>query len=728
MATCTITGILESADNKPRGKVKVTFRLVTSFGTTTESYIAGSEATTGTDNTGGFEITVAVPTSGTIPYDVFIGESTAALLRANLSAAISPVDFSEVINGAFDEANVTTTNALIWASIAATTVGEGAEYATLALALTAGEKFIALLPGTYSGAVTISQSDVTIVGYGATWTAQTAANTFTLTGHRNKIVGLKILGSHTGASGTMGDTGAGTAIFNDGDYNQFVDCHIENPIGFGIIGDVRTGTVIERCRFVNVGTNAASPKFVRYCIYLPGCQQSRVINNYVTGWSQAVGLWYGANDNLIADNTFYNNLAYEGGTGTETNRSACEDYGVVGSVNYRNIWRNNYVDGTTGACFEMASELRGCQVIGNTAKNFGRGKIDGGFGSDSNAIAVQAGGGEVGIGLIVENNNVWGYGTVRNTASCYDNGQGTRWINNTFYEYRNNNTGVINIDGRGVVVEGNHFYNCGRCVYIAGNHATVSNNHIEGGLETYGGTPIYGAGGDYATIANNTLYNSTVGAGGIYLSGCVGFNISGNTCRAGSLRLDNSTNGGVIGNYFYGDTADTGGVVLYTSGTTANIHFEGNTFDAEGDVHTAVVVLANSTTKCRFVGNNVIRADNNQRLVELGASTTDNVVMNNFISRPDGNITEGFNDGGTRNSIEGNHFPGAARWQTGKTLAGNTVGTSQATIAHGLGYTPTEVRITMTSAGTVWRSAVSDGTNIYLTADSAGRTCDVWVR
>lgn len=63
-----------------------------------------------------------------------------------------------------------------------------------------------------------------------------------------------------------------------------------------------------------------------------------------------------------------------------------------------------------------------------------------------------------------------------------------------------------------------------------------------------------------------------------------------------------------------------------------------------------------------------------------------------------------------------------------KVLSGQTVGTSQATIAHGLGYTPTIVIVTMTGAGQVWRSAASDGTNVYLTADAAGRTCDVYVR
>ncbi len=60
-------------------------------------------------------------------------------------------------------------------------------------------------------------------------------------------------------------------------------------------------------------------------------------------------------------------------------------------------------------------------------------------------------------------------------------------------------------------------------------------------------------------------------------------------------------------------------------------------------------------------------------------------------------------------------------------LAANTVGATQATIAHGLSYTPNIYSIVMTSAGTVWRSAATDAPNIYLTADSASRTCDIWL-
>jgi hypothetical protein len=72
---------------------------------------------------------------------------------------------------------------------------------------------------------------------------------------------------------------------------------------------------------------------------------------------------------------------------------------------------------------------------------------------------------------------------------------------------------------------------------------------------------------------------------------------------------------------------------------------------------------------------------------------------------------------------------GLPAWQdTLKPLSQATVGTSQATVAHGLTYTPTVVLLLPTSAGQIWRSAASDSTNIYLTADAAARTCIPYVR
>jgi parallel beta-helix repeat protein len=56
-----------------------------------------------------------------------------------------------------------------------------------------------------------------------------------------------------------------------------------------------------------------------------------------------------------------------------------------------------------------------------------------------------------------------------------------------------------------------------------------------------------------------------------------------------------------------------------------------------------------------------------------------------------------------------------------------SVGPGQTAIPHGLPYAPRAVTISMTSAGTIWRSAAPDDTNIYLKADAQSRNADVYV-
>lgn len=118
MATCTVTGILEAADGKPRGGVSVRFVLADSFGTATESYIAGVEAKTRTDKTGAFELTVAVPASGTVSYEVYVDDDTTALLTANLSAAMSPVDLAALILDAGSAEDIDTIPSIVAAYLA----------------------------------------------------------------------------------------------------------------------------------------------------------------------------------------------------------------------------------------------------------------------------------------------------------------------------------------------------------------------------------------------------------------------------------------------------------------------------------------------------------------------------------------------------------------------------------------------------------------------------------
>ncbi len=77
------------------------------------------------------------------------------------------------------------------------------------------------------------------------------------------------------------------------------------------------------------------------------------------------------------------------------------------------------------------------------------------------------------------------------------------------------------------------------------------------------------------------------------------------------------------------------------------------------------------------------------------------------------------------NQVAPLHGTAFANTSTHPILTNKTVNSAQTTIAHGLGYVPKVYSVLMTSAGTIWRSAASDATNIYLTADANARTCDI---
>ena len=128
MAICTVTGLLETAEGKPRGGVGVKFVLGESFGTTTESYAAGLEAATRTDNAGEFELDLAVPTTGTAAYAVYLAGATTAFMTVNLSAEMSPVDFAELINDGTISEEIDVVLELILARLAPafTTLTDGA--------------------------------------------------------------------------------------------------------------------------------------------------------------------------------------------------------------------------------------------------------------------------------------------------------------------------------------------------------------------------------------------------------------------------------------------------------------------------------------------------------------------------------------------------------------------------------------------------------------------------
>jgi hypothetical protein len=128
-----------------------------------------------------------------------------------------------------------------------------------------------------------------------------------------------------------------------------------------------------------------------------------------------------------------------------------------------------------------------------------------------------------------------------------------------------------------------------------------------------------------------------------------------------------------------------------------------------------------------IVENNYCDSANAARTIYLADSAANNTIRSNKIIGAAASVYLN-GDAGTGNIITPNHLNNVTRYLEAKSLGAKTVGASPSTIAHGLGYTPTVVEITMTSDGNIWKSASSDATNIYLTADNSGRTAEVFVR
>lgn len=92
----------------------------------------------------------------------------------------------------------------------------------------------------------------------------------------------------------------------------------------------------------------------------------------------------------------------------------------------------------------------------------------------------------------------------------------------------------------------------------------------------------------------------------------------------------------------------------------------------------------------------------------------DNLVVNNLTS---GNAVAGqWREGGD-----------VYRYAEPNRRLSVVVGPQQVAVAHGLPFTPTTVLIGMTSPGSIWRSQLSDATNVYLRADAEGRRADILI-
>lgn len=578
------------------------------------------------------------------------------------------------------------------------------DYTTLAAALAAlpvDGATIKIKRGTYAGGFTISTANVRLVGEGrGVVTIQAPLSStvvINVTANDVEISDLSIDGRRDEQSGTGTDTAfAGVnALAVHRTHLQRV--RIYDTLGSGFAaGNTANDGIIENCSIENTAIDPINPTTGAHQTGVrlgSGAERWRIINNYITGWAQGIGLWGGIKNTVCAFNRLVNNCGYPD-VAHLTPRSAYEDYGAA-TGNQDNVFCYNYVNGTTGACFELAQGCDGSQVFGNIMRGFGV------FSATAPAFVIVDGG-----ALERTKNIIFSYNYVHGDSTHH---------------------GSHTLSGYYCEVIGNHFYDFSNALlnavldlYDASTVGwTVADNVFDNCVR-----PIYGGSANPHIIRGNKIFNlPDVNAPAIQSSGGVGWLIEGNiidcTARAYGIMgiwLVSGSGCRVLNNTIL--NADQIGIYLWTPDNIV----EGNRIITVNAGLTGAIRIYGASALRNVVKHNYISCTYVAPSILIDGGSDYNIVTENRMTGA-ATIT-----GASYNVTEPNHVNNLTVPYALKSLGAKTVNSTQVTIAHGLGYAPTVVEVLMTSAGTAWKSSASDATNIYLTADADGRTCEVFVR
>ena len=592
--------------------------------------------------------------------------------------------------------------------------GDG-DYTTISAALAAASARDAIFirNGTYDGGVTVSLDNIRIVGEsrdGAVIQSPLSSTAcITVTGDDVVIENVTVDGRRASQSGTGGLQGFSGVYIDGAQRLKLRNSVVKNTLGNGITANGSTTDsddgAIEYCTIQNTATDGSTPTTGAH---LPGIQlingtaRWRIIGNFVTGWSQGIGLWYGARDCIVANNVLYANYGYAD-TGHITTRSAAEDYGADVTTHGSNVWVANMINGATSECIECAQGVIGSKFIGNVLRNANKFGDDTGFGAKIIGTA-----GEPTRDILFYGNTLYGDSTGTNRSGLTINTQGGVTVsdNNIFDCVNTGSTGPIQVQGTTAqaTITGNKISNCAGGIYTVNAAAFIRafGNSISSPASTNILINIL-AGAGYV-ISENKLDANGVNCTGIQIAATAGDNhrISGNVCTGFmSTCIDIRSDYNIVRD---------------------NRMITTNVFGA----------LTIAAGHYNIVTGNYCDAGGVGRTIYLQSSPTYNVIQDNILVGVNSAIFESGESGvwmtTATNKITPNHKTTITVPTQGLPLGAQTVGASPATIAHGLPWIPREIRIQMTSAGTIWKSAVSDATNIYLTADDADRTAEVFVR
>jgi len=365
-------------------------------------------------------------------------------------------------------------------------------YTTIQSAVDSGASHIRVMAGDYAEWVNIPHALTLECDANTTLLNDGSGVSIAINAPDVTIKGCEIVGEFDGTAAALGDSAHGTGVLIQG-----VDAHIDglktvNLAGFSIFSsniDADRAT-IENFDFRNVATNRDAHKCASTAIqFLAGSEGHAIRNGKVSGYSQAIGLWYGASNSVVSGNRLLNNYGWIGSS-CDDSRSAIEDYGLnEGNVNNRYV--GNYIDGSNSNGFELADVLDDITVSGNTTRN-----------TYGGAFGVAGSGANRGRNIRISDNTF--YGTL---------GNNTNWVSgsvdisgNLFIGYTQNNLGTLFIpaDGLGgVKITNNTFDGNGRILHAQRGGVEFTGNTVFGG--TYSDHLYLDSGVDSFLIADNQM-------------------------------------------------------------------------------------------------------------------------------------------------------------------------------------------------------------------------------
>lgn len=471
--------------------------------------------------------------------------------------------------------------------------------------------------GTYTEQVNVSKSSLTLSGPGMYSTSISYSGTqcgvTILSGVTDTIIeNLEVNGRRTTTTEVSGyNLTEGCAILlAAGNHRTKINrVKITNPGGFGIFSDHATASndvTVSDCYLASVATSSSVlvATDVRYGILNFGGVNHVYTGNYITGFSQAVGLWYGATSCRVISNRAVNNFGKTGAGGTTT-RSAFEDYGATVSTHGNNLFHGNYVAGTTSKCFEIADGTSN--------------------GIYSNNICT----------LVSSVLNTGGYGAFDVTSDAARPTRRVTIIGNTINgENVTNGRGIqLNGDLAEVNAIGNTIYNCnGHGVFVSVGATdgafSISNNQFEG---CFGPAILLNANGDGIAITDNVILSS--GNNPIEINSGNAHTISGNTIRnfQNSIAIyvkSGSARNTITGNAIESTFSTARGIYLNSSDNTVCANTVSITNRGNQDT---TLTIYNGNKNLIF--NNVLNSTASFKYaVYFTGSCSGNVVQNNRIT------------------------------------------------------------------------------------------------